>query len=199
MRIDDSSARKSLKQTGVELEQANIRSLERIGAMFVGTMIDTRLTGRPGLMVRTGTLRRSLMFMVDKRHQSLRVAIGGGGAPYALVHEGEGTGSVRKPFVIRASPGKALAIPVGKALTASGVPRYQSPRDVPDLKLIPRPGKAPLLARVRSDGGLDVFYVLKKRVEIPPRLGFNLTWETHEPEYMRILDDGVQTAIKRTG
>lgn len=62
---------------------------------------------------------------------------------------------------------KALAIPVGEALTEAGVPRQTGPRKYEDLFLLrTKAGKA-LLARRTGKGALEVMYVLKEKVTIP--------------------------------
>lgn len=174
-----------------------------IGKQFTTTLTAERLTGGGDshdlLNVRTGSLRRSLMFEVDRGNLRLRLSIGGGGAPYARTHEGVGDGPDKSPMTIKAKAGKALAIPVGKALTASGVPRYTTPRDVPGLRmLVPKRGGPPLLVKSRGKkrSGIDVMFVLKKSVTIPPRLRFEKTFREHQGEYIDQLTNGLINKIK---
>lgn len=113
-------------------------------------IVTDRLSGQI-LNVRSGQLRSGV------RHR--RKAPGHwqvtSSVPYGAAHEFGATITPKK--------GKYLSIPVGKALTASGVPRYASPRQVPDLVYIERKGKKPILAKKKRNGGLDVYFVLVKK------------------------------------
>jgi hypothetical protein len=84
---------------------------------------------------------------------------------YAKIQEYGGTIVPKK--------GRYLAIPIGPALTKSGVPRFPGgPRTVQNLTFIARKGRNPLLAQRRKGGGITPFFVLVRSVMIPPRLGF---------------------------
>lgn len=122
------------------------------------------------LRVRTGHLRRTTRpkNIIDKGEY-----VEGGvafGANYAGVHIAkQGTKTVIRPKVA-----KNLAIPIMSGLTPSGAAKALSPRDFPFLKLIVRPGRAPLLARVEKKGGKTTaifpYYVLLKSVTVPARV-----------------------------
>ncbi len=90
---------------------------------------------------------------------------------------------------ITPGPGKTwLTIPVGKALTPRGVPRKKSAREYGDFLIYredpdnPPQGSPDDVAwlvpnRKRRGGIADAYYILRKRVVIPPRLGMHLTHE----------------------
>lgn len=129
---------------------------------FVRVMRTTRLTGRPGLKVATGTLRRSLSKLVSGTNlQNLRTSIffdqtetaTKNGGSYAQVHE--------YGALIRPKKGKYLFIPV----------RAGSP--------------VALGAKASGKGGKSFSsqiagFRLAKQVYIPPRLGFLATWGSFE-------------------
>jgi len=119
------------------------------------------------LKPRTGRLRASVRLVpksgVKRSTTKLRVTLAGGGknVPYIYTHEYGAT--------IRAKPGKALRIPLPAALTAAGVDRYPPPLKVTGRGKFylakSKKGNA-LLFNKRTD---EPWYVLRKRVKIPPR------------------------------
>lgn len=159
------------------LRQANqLGRAVRIGLVRAGARLERlakeRVTGDI-LKVRSGSLRRSITSRIIEDKNGVSLAVGstvGVAAKYAPIHE---FGGVIKP--VRA---KMLAVPVGPALTPSGVARYPSPRDVP-VRLGFRPTKTPgtalLVERTKTVKGRRgrtsgrVWFVLKKQVRIPTR------------------------------
>jgi hypothetical protein len=70
--------------------------------------------------------------------------------------------------VVHAKSGKFLAIPLGPALTASGVPRYATPRDVPGLFVWRSHGGRLLLGRRTGRVGRPTpYFALVKSVRVP--------------------------------
>jgi hypothetical protein len=112
--------------------------------------------GGDGVNVRTGTARRSWKTLFPTSNKAVIVNT----APYA---------DFTKEKVIRPKKAKALAIPIGKALTPSGVPRFNGPRDpgLPDLTYIKPKGKNPLLVAIGKNGKMQAYFVLVKQVTIP--------------------------------
>lgn len=96
---------------------------------------------------------------------------------------------------IKAKPGKALAIPVGPALTPAGVAKYKSPRDVPDLEMIPRANKSPVLGKIQGNKFV-VYFVLKKKVEIKPRLGMRDLWYNKLPEVLPMVREEIVNKLR---
>jgi len=128
--------------TGLQGFSQRIRTArEKIPGLILAELRATGLRGEglakqyatERLKVRTGYLRRSIQSSVKSDGGTAELALRAGGGErdvrYAALQEYGGT-NVPKT-------GKFLAIPVGPALTASGVPKYRSPRDVPGLRFIP--------------------------------------------------------------
>lgn len=119
------------------------------------------LIGGPVLKVRSGVARESVHAIpaqVDAQGVSGQV---GTNVPYLYFQYTGGT--------IRPRNARNLAIPIGNALTPAGVPRYATPRQIPDLIFIPRTRAGnTILALRKPGGGIDPLFVLKKQVTIPP-------------------------------
>lgn len=163
-------SRKHIEQFGVRvrrlrgtLNQAALR-----GGEYVASEIAAKdLTGAK-LKVRTGMLRRSVSARQYREGEAICVAVGvvkGAATQYAAIHEHGGE--------IRPRKARALAVPVGEALTPSGRPRYPGgPADAAqkhDLFMVKRRGKPPLLAYTRGRGArarLIVLFVLLPKVRI---------------------------------
>jgi hypothetical protein len=125
----------------------------------------------------TNQMRRSVASRVTGSGDAYAVMIGitkGPASSYAAIHERGG--------VIRAKGRGALAIPIGRARTATGKPRFpggphEAARKHPEMFMLKRSGKPPLLVRPlrvagRSGGkirGIEPLFVLLKSVRIPPR------------------------------
>jgi len=131
-----------------------------------------QLVSGPVLQVRTGALRASLQAEQPKvlNNQTLvgRVGLLKKGPAQKYGH------FLVKGGRIKAS-GKYLAIPVGPARTAAGVPRYRSPRQISDLFFIRSKKGNLLLVRNVTRGrgkkktrGLVPYFVLKRSVFIGP-------------------------------
>lgn len=106
------------------------------------------------LRVRGGALRRSIATEVRGPVLALRAGEAGGQpVRYARIQEFGGT--------VRPKNAQFLAQPVGEALTAAGVARFESPRSVPGLYFTEWNGK--VLGIVPGEG---VFYVLHREVTI---------------------------------
>lgn len=173
-------------------------SLNRFGREYVRSVQES-IRGENGdkdtLHRRTGALARAFNHTTVNTGNdcSLFIWVDNTVKKYWKTHE---TGAT-----INAGPGKALAIPVGPALTRAGVPRYTSPRQVQGLVLIPRYNKAPVLGRFEGDK-LMVYFVLKKSVTIPARLGLKEKWKTQLVDIVPIMKnefDKVVIGLKRNG
>lgn len=143
--------------------------------------------GPPG--VRTGTLRRSVQIDVGGliRGTQTKVLIGTD-LVYARIQEFGGT--------IRAKGG-GLAVPIHPdAQRASAAGR--SPRDMSDLKFIPRPGKPPLLIR-DNNGQWDLMYVLPRSVVLPARPVWRPTFKREVKKIGSLVQRGVKFAVSKAG
>jgi len=186
----------SLEKKGKKLEEGLKRGLHQGLDAFHALFVDKRLTGRPGLKVRTGNLRRS--FHHNIRGNTLSTIVGryGTDVPYAAKHEEGGK--------ITPTNKKFLTIPLEDNLTPAGVMRMDAPTVInsfPYHAFIPT--KNPpnlLLVAGESKETAKPFFVLVKSVKIPPRLELFKTWRKFSKDenglkhYLRI---GVQDALKR--
>lgn len=133
--------------------------------------------GSGGRHTRTGRLRASITGSVVVKAGEWAISLRAGGnesgkgsVKYARLQEKGGT--------VRPTKSKFLAIPVGPALTAAGVSRYASPRDVPGLVVAQtRGGQLVLLMGARGKvGGKgrtvkagEVYFLLRRQVHVPGR------------------------------
>jgi len=116
---------------------------------------EAKLLATTRMRTRSGALRRSIRGTASGT--TVTVTAGEhGGEPlkYARIQELGGT--------VRPTRAKYLSIPVGPALTAAGVSKYASPRQVPGLHFVQSLKGQPLLA----DQEGTVWFVLKKSVTI---------------------------------
>jgi len=166
-------------------------------AMFAAASIQKNQLSGQKVGVRTGQLRASITGRGELvgRVPALRVGVFRGPAiKYAGVQEyGTRGKNPNSPFdTIRPKSGRALAVPVGKALTPAGVARFPSMRDFPE-PLVPITGAGiskgrfigVLVTQASIDGAaagapireLDVVALLLSAVDIAPkwylRDGFN--------------------------
>lgn len=168
--------------------RARVEAILKEGGVAFNQDMNRRLSGPTGpqsLSVRTGALRRSNKFKVERQpdRYSLRVSIGAGtglpgGGTYAEVQE--------RGAVIRPKKAKLLAIPLAGAKTGAGVTRLASPRLDKTLKFLKTPGGTKLLVRVLRKGKgkkqravIQPMWVLVPSVRVPARLGFAATWKRH--------------------
>ncbi len=152
--------------------------VDRSSILLAGEIAENEL-GPSGLLnVVSGNLRRSIASRVDVSGGGITAYIGvtkGPAVKYARIHEEGG--------VIKAKPGKALAVPLDAARTAGGKLKYPGgPREAgkrEELIFIDRraQGKPPLLVKVhRTPGkpggkaaGFEPWYVLLKSVRVPAK------------------------------
>jgi len=175
-----------------DMAKASLKVLQTEGPRYISQLQRERLTGgttADRLGVRTGTLRRSFKHTVTGFDLDSIALIISSGSKYAAIQEFGG--------VVKAKPGKALAIPLEAAKTASGVPRWPSPRSpgAPPMFML-KTGGAPLLVgkgdfNIMTGGGdIIPYFILLKQVTIPARLGARVTMEKRLPMIIK----GLQTA-----
>ena len=194
VKIDSRKWTAALRAAPAMIRVGARNALGAIGKTVAGEISRQGLRGRPGLKRRTGTLARSLTTVpsIEGKADKLWVGFVLPGARYAGIHETGG--------VIRAGS-KLLAIPVGPALTPSGFAKYPGPRSVPDLVFRPSRKGGGVLGKVTGKGDREkftVWYVLKKEVRIPPRLGFFRTWRAFfaGPKPKAIIQREVNKAVR---
>lgn len=133
-----------------------LREAQRIGLKQVGAKWQTHVTkermrasavGGAGVRTRTSKLRSGRFDEVLEDKESLALRVGIAGVPYAAIQEFGGT--------VRAKAGKWLTIPVGPALTPSGVIRKPA-RAYDDLVLLIPKGlnRSPMLGKWKASGSI---------------------------------------------
>lgn len=148
-----------------------------MGKRFGGKLINGRNPSTNRLATRSGALEGSIGFTVGGSSlRSLKLTFHVGNREtikYAVTQEegrpGGGKGAiVGKPW---------LAIPLPAALTGTGRPRIESPKFTKGKPgwFITRTGNNKLLIGKKTASGVEWWWVLKRRVEVPARLGFEKT------------------------
>jgi len=152
-----------------------------------------RFHGRPFLQTRSTTFQRSLDSKAyGESLRSLRFITGTvkQGFPYANIHETGG--------VIKAKPGKFLTIPLGEALTPSGVPRFSAKEvmddETKDTAIIRTAAGAFIVHKRKTRW--DFLFKLVKKVTIPARLGFHDAFQKQLPGLMREFNKASHDALK---
>lgn len=138
------------------------------------------------LDVRTGDLIAALHHKTKVAGSEVTGSVGTGSSPYGRIQDLGGT--------VRAKSGSALTVPTQLAQSLSLRPRAS---DFPGLFKITRVGKPPLLAR-RNGQTLEVLFVLKQEVTIPPgRLGLNKIFkeEAQGLKMELLMKDAVREAL----
>lgn len=170
-----------------EFRQGLFRFLDVKGEQLAGRVITQSLSGQI-LKRRTGSLARGVVGQAEINPNGLpSVRVGslrGPSLKYAEILESGG--------IIRPKKAKALAIPVGEALTPAGVSRYASPRDFPaPLRYVPvnRGRFVGFLMRedlARRQDSVNALFLLVRSVTIPAfrwlsrPIGENLPWLSQE-------------------
>ena len=141
-------------------------AMQRTSLALVSDM-KVRMRSADGTVgIRSGNLRNQFTQQTSVNGTVVKTDIGDS-VNYARIQEYGG--------VITPKHSQYLAIPVGPALTAAGVSKYKSPRDVQGLFVIR--SKAGKILLVRKDGkqGLVTYFVLVKSVTLKPKLGLRET------------------------
>jgi hypothetical protein len=138
----------------------------RLASRAAAHVVRTELSGQ-SLKRRTGALARALVgvAVMVRGVPGMRLGVFRGPAvAYAGIQERGGR--------ILPKNARALAIPVGDALTPAGVSRYGSPRNYPGaLKFLPARGSKPNVVGILYDPFRDLraLYILLKWVDLPAR------------------------------
>lgn len=150
-----------------KLDQAVFRGMKK-ATIHVQQLARKNATNQGVFKAASGRLAGSIAREVKVEGNAI---VGRIGSPliYAGVQEGlDKQGRSRAATIIKAK-NKKLAIPIGEARTKAGRARFTSPRQVPNLRVIPRKGKATLLARVVARNKIIPMFVLKDSVKIKAR------------------------------
>lgn len=144
---------------GQSIIDACAAGLKTGGKIAAGNVVENYLSGQ-SLKRRTGNLARA----VDSWPVTDTEVVVGVRPDAAVGRYSWLLGDESKTIVPKNS--RFLAIPVGEALTAAGVPRYSSPRDVPDGFFIRSKGKLLFGYKKGERGRFRLLFVLVKSVFI---------------------------------
>jgi hypothetical protein len=191
------------------LAKAIMPAVREASERLASAVAETQFGPQGELDVRTGKLRASVAAQVITIGGVIAAKIGvlkGPATAYARILEEGGT--------ISAKAGKALAIPVGEALTPSGRPRYPGgpreaePRQPNEVFMIAPTAGPPLIVRRRTVRGsgtgarikeTSVLFVLQKSVVIPKKLwlsqGVLRNWQVWEVTF----NERVRREMESTG
>jgi len=172
------------------------------GALSAEARAKKNVTGSiGGISARTGRLRASIAAGVREKPGSADLFLRAGGnskggaqVRYARIHEYGGTVTPKK--------GKFLTIPVGPALTAAGVSRYATARDVPDLVFAQTLRGQFVLGKnkgkrggTKGKEGFEVWYLLRTSVTIPKRPYLLPALEDEAELVAKALDTRVTSSV----
>ena len=167
------------------------KGLRTFGVLFQNKFTKESLSGRPGVQRRSGDLAKSFSATVEDSGKGMRLVVWSR-SKYAALQE---YGTAGMPGgVLRPKNGKYLAIPMGPALTGTGVARWKSPKDGPQLEFLrSKSGKA-FLARMEG-GKLVIYYALVKSVKIEGRLSMRKKWLDMVPQGVEMVKQEIDMAI----
>lgn len=161
-------------------------------------------TTRDRLANRTGALKGSFRQKVVRAsggaaraaNLDLRCTVGDATTKdYVRVQEFGAVG----PNAIRPKRGKYLTIPMPDNLTPTGRVRVKSITSVGGSAVWFKKNGNLYAGRQFADGTLRVLFVLKKKVEIPPRLNFRTKWGSKKVRQFneQRIEKAVQTALRQ--
>jgi hypothetical protein len=186
IRVDASSfgsLGKKWKKAAKFIRPAIRRVMEKHGKDVVKEVISKQLSGRPGLISRTGKLKRSLKYRVLTSGKYYRLEIQSR-SPYAVTHE-EG-------MTITAKVSK-LTVP----LTPELKEQYPTPQNPAILKIKVRPGEGLFL--VERANPTRITHSLRDSVYIPPRLKLRETVINMVPKLTRNLRNRIIKHLENPG
>ena len=184
---------RAIKKAGRELVHQEISRTMTMAAL--DTEARAKLNATNLLRVRSGRLRNSIV-----SHALFNAA--GPNSGWELILKAGNTNDVRYARIqeeggtIRAKNAKFLAIPLdpGPAVTGAGVSRYSSPRQVPGLHV---QGRGQRLRLVDGEG--RTWYVLRRSVNIKPKLYLRRALDHTEANLPRPLAQALLPAIDKAG
>jgi hypothetical protein len=176
------------------------RAMSEFGGKFLRVFTRERLKGG-GVRMRSGSLARSFNYNVLDQAGKLTLVVWST-SKYARLQE---FGTKGLPGgVLRPKNARALAIPVGPALTPSGVSKFTSPRQVAGLQVFKPRFKLPFLGMVgRGKKAMRVtpWFLLRKSVKIEGNMKLFITWKEQAPGVIPMMakaaDDSFSKSYKR--
>ena len=156
--------------------------------------MDARFSGGP-IRSRTGKLQRGLRHRVTgSTFKTLKLTMSSGSLPYAAIQEFGGT--------ITPKNAQYLTVPLSGVLGGeSGKVRLTARQAIERGAFFFRTGGKLFIAR-RKGKGLQLLFVLKKSVELKPRLGMREVWESFSGKRKKLIDRALKSALadsKRAG
>lgn len=206
---------RNLARVALEYEGAGERVLARLHRELLAVALRgeaaAKVNATTAPRVRGGALRRSIKGSVERTATQagggarLILDAGRDGSPserYASAQEGPEDGGSHT--LIRPKQRRFLAIPINSALTGAGVPRYRSPRDVPDLRFQAiRGGSMGLLVRDVAGKGKsargarsEVLFLLVRSVRVPATRFLGRAMETIRPDAVEAARTAIREAVE---
>ena len=149
--------------------------------------------GTEGIQTRTGNLARAIKnYNIPSEQHTYYLGVGEDRtvALYAWL-----LGSETK--TIEPKQGKYLTIPMGSNVSPSGVPKFNSPRQVPQGFFFKKNGK--LFFGVQEGDKVNTLFVLKESVTITGSGALDRTLEKYEPRIMEIIKKKIHQAFNKLG
>jgi hypothetical protein len=195
------AASRGLDSAAIEVETAAKKNFKGKKNPFIRS---------PDIHVRSGTTRRAIKALTEAEQHGrdiLRQRIGyreglTGTRDKRYVYVIENRGET----VIKPRLRKVLAIPLPAALTPAGVPKFGSPRDVPDGHWITREGKPPLFikesGRKMKGGHLsrsDMLFVGLPSVKVKGRRPLGRAFNDTRQKQIRLIRKEIDQAKAEMG
>lgn len=172
------------------------KAMSDFGAKFLSHFTKSRLSGS-GVRRRSGSLARSFNRNVFDQDGKLTLVVWTT-SKYARLQE---FGTAGLPGgVLRPKKAKALAIPVGPALTGAGVSKFESPRQVAGLQVFKPRFKLPFLGMVgRGKNAMRVtpWFLLRKSVKIVGNMKLFVTWKEDVPQAVDMMAKAADEAFAK--
>lgn len=186
--VKDKAFREAMKKAPDALFREWKGAFKTILVRFNARFQRRRLRGRPGLFTRSGRLRDSFKWVVTGHDFKTLVGTYFTDVLYAKVHQ--------HGAVITPKRARFLTIPIGPALTQGGgaksakVARGRA-HDFPGLHFM-MGKKGPFLGKPGRDHPI-AYFLLRKQVKIPPRLGIKVEWK----DFRTAVKDELRAATQR--
>ena len=192
--IDARDAKAALDRVPAALQKRLFPVLNRWGLGVVGHIKANKLDGQV-LNHRTRTLSRAVFHRVEESGEegTLEVGVDLAKAPYGRVHEYGGT--------IRPKTAAHLTIPIGRALTASGVARFRarqviaSPASFGFASTFARNG---IIFGTNKGAAPSPLFVLKDSVTLKARPYLSTGWNDKYEWGLSLLDEAIDEIVKET-
>ncbi len=198
-RVNSKAVQKTVRDTPEALERWIRRAFDQhgqvykreMGKRFGGSLVGGRNPSSDRLATRSGALEGSIGYTVGGNTlNNLKIVFHIGNRQtikYAVTQE-EGRTILGRPW---------LAVPLPPALTGTGRSRIERPALVKGKPgwFLTKTKAGNLLIGRRVGGGVEFWWVLKRSVKIPPRLGFEKTVNSKKLRTDRI--NRVRNAVAR--